>query len=454
MRLAALPSDDCSHLRGEQGARGVVCCRVRDVLGMWPRISELANVRLEGMVVRKLGAGDARRRATAAVVFAIAVLAAGCGSKSSPSSPSGSSRPSGSISLGAVFSLTGPGGVYGPQQQNGAQLAVAQINAKGGVDGRKLSLTVLDDGSDKQQSAQATQRLIQQDHVVALLGPTLSNSAVAAHPLADKLRTPMLAVSTTGLHIVGDCPYPCTYIFRDSLGEASAIPANIRTYAAAAHPRTAVLLFPNDDKFSVDGARIVQQTAPAAGIKLIGVIQFSKTETDLTPYVTEAVQKRPDVIFITSLGAIPSQIMIGARGQGFTGKFLGGNGFNTAAVSKAAGTAGLGAQSASAYYSANPSAVNNEFVGAYRQRYGIAPDQFAAQAYTGMLILADALKRAGWTSDVGTERDAVRSAIALTSVATPLGPFRFTPTHDVSQTIWITQMDGRGGFKLVTAINS
>ncbi len=388
------------------------------------------------------------RRAALAIVGACGAAAAvaGCGGSG------GSSTPANTIPIGAVFSLTGPGGVYGPQQKDAVALAVDAVNAQGGVAGKKLAVTVLDDGSDKQQSAQATQRLIQQDNVVALLGPTLSNSAVAAHPIADRLRTPMLAVSTTGLHIVGDCPYPCTYIFRDSLGEATAIPANIRTYVAAAHPKTAVLLYPNDDKFSSDGASIVQQNAAAAGIRLLGVIQFTKAEPDLSPYVTQAVQKHPDVIFITSLGAIPSKIMIEARQLGFKGKFLGGNGFNTAAVSKAAGPAGAGAQSASAYYLGNSFPANAQFVSSYRRRYGTAPDQFAAQAYTGVLILADALRRAGVTGGLAAERDRIRTALAATSIDTPLGPFRFSATHDVSQTIWVIAMDGKGGFRLVTSV--
>jgi len=391
---------------------------------------------------------DRRRRAAAApgLLLLAGVLVAGCGGTS------GSGTPSNTIEIGGVFSLTGPGGVYGPQQKNAVQLAVDDLNGKGGIAGKKLAVTILDDASDKQQSAQATQRLIQQSHAVALLGPTLSNSAVAAHPIADNLRTPMLAVSTTGLHIVGSCPYRCTYIFRDSLGEATAIPANIKTYAAAAHPKTAVLLYPNDDKFSADGAAVVQQSVGASGIRLLGVIQFTKAEADLSPYVTQAVQKHPDVIFITSLGAIPSKIMIEARQQGFKGRFLGGNGFNTAAVSKAAGAAGTGAQSASGYYLGNQFQTNAQFVNAYRQRYGVAPDQFAAQAYAGVLILADALHRAGLTGGLAKERDAVRTALETTSIETPLGPFRFTPAHDVSQTIWIIAMDGRGGFKLVSSV--
>jgi len=357
------------------------------------------------------------------------------------------------IKFGAVFSLTGAGGVYGPQQKQAVQLAQDTINASGGVNAGRLSITVVDDASLQPQSAQQTQTLIQQDQVVALLGPTLSNSAVAAHPIADSLKTPMLAVSTTGNNIVGTCPYPCTYIFRDSLGEAMAIPTNIKTYVDKAHPKTAVLLYPNDDKFSVDGAAAVKTAAPANGITLLDSITFSKTEADYTQYATKAAGKHPDVIFITSLGGIPAKIMAAARLANFTGQFLGGNGFNTAAVSKQAGADGKGAQSASAWYIGNTFPSNAEFVSAFRAKFGTDPDQFAAQAYTGVLILVDAAKRANLTfGDVAGDRQKLHDAMAATDIQTPLGPFQFTPTHDVHQTIWVIAMDGQGGFTLVTSV--
>lgn len=380
--------------------------------------------------------------------IALVVLSACGGSSKTSSGASGKT-----LHFGAVFSLTGAGGVYGPQQKNAVQLAQDVINKAGGVDGAKLAFDIQDDGSDKSQAAQVTQRLIQDGQVDALLGPTLSNSAVAAHPIANSAHTPMLAVSTTGLNIVGNCPYPCDYIFRDSLGEADAIPANIRAYADKSHPKTAVLLFPNDDKFSADGAQVVQNSVAASNIKLLESIQFTKAEADLSPYVTRAVAQHPDVIFITSLGDIPSKIMIEARRQGFTGQFLGGNGFNTAAVSKASGDAGKGAQSASAWFLGNDFKTNADFVKAYRDRFNADPDQFAAQAYTGVLILADAAKRANLTfTDVNGDRAKLKGALEKTSIETPLGPFQFTPTHDVHQTIWIIAMDGQGGFNLVQSI--
>jgi branched-chain amino acid transport system substrate-binding protein len=204
-----------------------------------------------------------------------------------------------------------------------------------------------------------------------------------------------------------------------------------------------------DDKFSSDGGKIVQDTVGQYGITLAKTIPFSKNAADLTPYVTEAVQAHPDIIFITSLGAIPAKIMTSARNLGFQGQFLGGNGFNTATVSKQAGAAGKGARSASAWYIGNTFASNQDFVTAYKTEYSKDPDQFAAQGYAGIKILADAAKRANLTfTDLAGDRDKMRAAIETVNIQTPLGPFQFTSNHDVKQTVWIIEMDGAGGFKL------
>ncbi|HSP10861.1 MAG TPA: ABC transporter substrate-binding protein [Candidatus Dormibacteraeota bacterium] len=389
------------------------------------------------------------------VCLAVAtVVVAACGSTGGGTGTSSNSYSGKTIKLGAILSLTGAGSVYGPQSQNGMMLAVKQINASGGVNGATIDLTVKDDASDKAQAAQVAQTLIQADQDLALLGPTLSNSAVAVHPLAESLKTPILAVSTTGINIVPDCNFPdttpCKYVFRDSLGEQTAIPDNIQSYANDAHPKTGVLLVAQDDKFSSDGGKIVQTTVGQYNINLLKTIKFNKAEADLSPYVTQAVQLKPDVIFITSLGGIPAKIMTEARNQGWQGQFLGGNGFNTATVSAQAGAAGKGARSASAWYIGNTFPSNAEFVSAYKKEYSKDPDQFAAQGYSAIKILADAAKRANLTfSDVAGDRDKLRAAMETVNLQTPLGPFQFTSSHDVKQTVWVIAMDGSGGFTLV-----
>ena len=399
-----------------------------------------------------------RTRLVCSVVATL--LVAACGSTGGGGGGNSSNSYAGkTINLGAVLSITGAGGVYGPQSRDGAMLAVKQINAAGGVNGAQISLTVEDDTSDKATAAQKAQTLIQQNNVLALLGPTLSNSAVAMHPLDESLKVPTLGVSNTGIHIVPDCNFPsttpCQYIFRDSLGEETAIPDNIKSYAADAHPKTGVLLVAQDDKFSSDGGKIVQNTVGQYGIQLLKTIPFSKNEADLSPYVTQAVQLKPDVIFITSLGGIPAKIMTTARTQGFEGQFLGGNGFNTATVSKQAGAAGKGARSASAWFIGNTFPSNADFVSAYKTEYSKDPDQFAAQGYAGIKIIADAAKRANLTfSDIAGDRDKLRKAMETVNIQTPLGPFQFTSTHDVKQTVWIIEMDGQGGFKLDHQISS
>ena len=400
-----------------------------------------------------------QRLVRSVAVVALAALAAACGSSGGTTGTTTNSSYSGkTIYLGAVLSLTGPGGVYGPGSQKGADLAVEIINKGGGVNGAKIQLDTQDDASDKAQSAQAAQKLIQGNQVIGLLGPTLSNSAVAVHPLAESLKIPIVAVSTTGIHIVPDCNFPktdaCKYVFRDSLGEEAAIPANIKAYADAKHPKVGALLVARDDKFSSDGGEIVKKAAPANGITLAAVVDFGKADADLSTPVTKAVQAKPDVIFITSLGAIPARIMIEARKQGFTGQFLGGNGFNTSVVSKQAGDAGKGAQSGSAWYINNTFASNAEFVKAFKTKYNVDPDQFAAQGYAGILIYAEAAKKANLTfNNFQKDRDNLRDALEkVNNLDTPLGPFAFTSSHDVKQTIWVIAMDGTGGFNLVTSI--
>jgi branched-chain amino acid transport system substrate-binding protein len=395
----------------------------------------------------------------AALPLALLLVAACGGTGPGTVTPSNPMYAGKTVSLGAVLSLTGAGAVYGVNSKNGIDLAIDDINHSGGVNGAQVSVDVQDDASSRDNSASVADQLIKgPSHPIGLVGPTLSNSAVAVHPLANGLHVPIMGISTTGLHIVPDCQYPqptvCTYVFRDSLGEASAIPANVRAWQAAHASKTATLLVVKDDKFSADGGQIVKMATAANGIRLVDTVEFSKEDPDLASPVRRALQSQPDVVFITGLGSIPARLMIEARKQGFGGGFLGGNGFNTAVVSKAVGAAGLGAQSASAWYINSPFPVNRTFVKAYRARYSIDPDQFAAQAYSSMLIYAAAAKAAHLTfSDMAADRDQLRAAMEKVSIDTPLGPFRFTSEHDVSQTIWIMQMDGAGGFRPVSSVS-
>ncbi|MDQ6747934.1 MAG: ABC transporter substrate-binding protein [Candidatus Dormibacteraeota bacterium] len=390
-----------------------------------------------------------------------AALLTGCGGTTAPSSTaSGSNYAGKTLQLGAVISLQGGGSVYGVQQKSGIQLAVDEINSHGGVNGAQVAIDIQDDASQQQQGAQVFQTEIQEKKVVGIIGPTLSNTAIAAHPVANNLKTPVIAPSNTGNGIVGQCPYPCDYIFRDSLGEATAIPDNVKTAAQKQHPKTAVLFYANDDKFSSDGAKIFQQAFKDNAISIPdgGVLQFSKTESSFKEYVTTALSKNADIWAVSSLGGIPAKVMIEARKQGYTGPFLGGNGFNTYQVSQQAGEQGKGAQSGSAYFVGTDTPTNKAFVDAYKSKFKDTqgnpqpPDQIAAQAYTAVKVFAEAARHANLTfTDLPGDRTRLRDALIKVNIDSPLGQFSFSSQHDVHQTVYVTAMDGKGGFSLVSS---
>jgi branched-chain amino acid transport system substrate-binding protein len=393
-----------------------------------------------------------RAGAPTALIFALAL---GACSKSTTTSPNPSGSPSAgkTLQLGAVLSLTGPGGIYGPQQKNGIGLAVDEIN-RNGINGAKIAVDIRDDASDKSQGQQQFQTLIQQGNVLAIIGPTLSNTAVGAHPVAQQNHTPAMATSNTANGIVGTCAYgPCDYIFRDCLGEATAIPANLKVAVARFHPTTVVLAYANDDKFSSDGAQIFKDAFAAQGLRLLNTVAFSKTVTDFSSYATTIVGSRPDVLAISGVGGVPSKLIGEVRRQGFTKPIIGGNGFNSSQVSTQAGQAGLGAQSGSAWFLGTTTTANTNFVTAYRARFSADPDQFAAQAYTAVYLYAEAFKNAHLTfTDVAKDRDAIKVALESVALDTPLGHFSFTANHDVHQPIYVVAMDGKGGFTLVETV--
>lgn len=355
------------------------------------------------------------------------------------------------IKIGAVFSTLGSGDVFGPQQIKGASLAIDQINATGGVDGSPLRLVVQNDDSDPTSGAVAMRTLIQHDGVVAVVGPTLSAVAFKADPVANELKTPVLGVSNTASGLVGKCAFSCTWSWRDSLGEAIAVPADIAAYVLAAHPSTAAIVYAQGDLLGMQEAQLAKTSFPQNGVRVVVNVAVPATGS-VTAGVARALAARPQVLFVgTVSGQTAAAIIKVARKAGFTGTFLGGNTMNSDATAALAGSDGVGARSASAWYRGNDFPANSAFVTAYRQTYGVAPDQFATQAYVGVQVLAQALQRAGVAkshASIAKQRAMLQRALPTVTMLTPLGPFRFTSDHDVSQIVWVLAMDGHGGHTL------
>ena len=373
---------------------------------------------------------------------ALALTLAAC-SGTGTSGGSGSPKASAAkadVKVGVVISLTGVGNVYGPTQKNGVELAAQRINDAGGVNGAKLVLVIDDDQSTTDGGVTAFRKQVGQDRVVAILGPTLSNTAVAAHPVAQSAQTPVIAISNTGDGIVGKCDWgTCDYIFRASLGESTAIPQTVNVAKSKLNVKSVVLMYAQDDKFSSDGFAIFKKNLTTAGITIKKEIAFSKNDVDLSAPVTAALAETPDAIIDSSLAGPAIQVLkeVNKRKPGML--VIGGNGFNTPAIIASAGAAAEGAVSGAAWYLGNPDPVNKDFVTAYKAKYNADPDQFAAQSYSALYILLDALKRTPSVTSV--LHDKLRDQIELTTgVKTPLGEFSFNSSHDVNQKVYVVQI--------------
>lgn len=326
--------------------------------------------------------------------------------------------------VGCAFSMTGGAAAYGATQKNGAQLAMEQINAAAG-DGLKLTLLFEDDASTPQQGINVFQKFINADKVSLIIGPTLSNTAQVADRIAQQAKVPVLAISNTaqGITEIGD------YIFRDSLTEGVVIPNTIKAIKGKLDIKKVALLYGNDDAFTKAGYQVFKTALAEAGIQVLSELSFAKGDRDFSPQLTQIKGLNPDAIICSALVEEASGIVSQARQLGIplSVPIVGGNGFNSPALIKNAGASAEGVIVGAAWNISSPLAVNKKFVDDYTKKYGNPPDQFAAQAFAGVHIVYQAIKKAG---DPGN-RPAIREALTqIKDLDTVLGPFSFTAGRD------------------------
>lgn len=352
------------------------------------------------------------------------VIAANCVVDVSSATATSANTLSGEIPIGAVWSMTGAAAIYGASQKNASELATEQINKSGMLQAAKIKLITEDDRSTKEGAITAFDKLIKEYKVVAILGPTLSNSAKAADPIAQAAKVPVLAVSNTagGIVEMGD------FIFRDSLPEMLVQPNTIRETKNKLGFKKVAILYGNDDVFTKGGYDAFKKALNDQGIQVLATETFNKNDSDFSAQLTKIKGLKPDAIIVSALAEEAAGIMSQGRQLGIPESvpFIGGNGFNSPKLAQLAGPAAEGAITGAAWLISNDTPGNKAFVEEYNKKYGTNPDQFAAQAYTGVYILANAIKSAG-----SSDSTAIRDAMAkIKDLDTVLGKFSFDPNRE------------------------
>jgi branched-chain amino acid transport system substrate-binding protein len=328
--------------------------------------------------------------------------------------------PSGDIHIGAAFAISGDGGTYGGQQSDAAQLAVDEVNASGVLGAARLVLDVRDSGSTPATAATAFTQLID-GGAVALLGPTLSTSALRADRVAQARGVPVLGVSDTadGVLDIGDD------IFRLALSERVVEPVTVAVSHRRLRYRRAAIVWARPDAYSKTSRDVFAQALKrTAGVKLVGDASFAAgSASGAKQALARVAAQHPDVLFLSALAPDVIELMTQARAMPALAKvpFVGGDSFNTPGLIDQAGDVADGAISGTAWIATERTPGNAAFVATYRKTLGYQPDQFSAQAYTGVKLLALAIQRAG-----STDPKAIRDALAgLRNVDTVLGRFSF-----------------------------
>jgi len=357
------------------------------------------------------------RSALAAVLTGCVLALVGCEKKTStpPSSaPSGgtAAAPGGTpgvtgdtILIGEVGSLTGSEATFGISTRNAIDLAIREVNAAGGVKGKKIELRVYDNQSKPEEAANAANRLINQDNVLLILGEVASSNSIAMATKAQPAKVPMISNASTNPRVteIGD------YIFRVCFID----PFQGYVMAKFAHDnikmnKVAVLRDLGSD-YSQGLADVFERKFTEMGGKIVARETYTKGSTDFRSQLTAIKRSSPEAIYIpgyyNDIGLIARQ----ARELGITATLMGGDGWDSEKLFELGGSAIDGSYFSNHYSPDDPNPRIQKFIAAYKAAYGSVPDALAALGYDAAMVAVDAIKRAP-----SFDRAAIRDAIAQT----------------------------------------
>ncbi|HEV7889206.1 MAG TPA: ABC transporter substrate-binding protein [Pyrinomonadaceae bacterium] len=317
----------------------------------------------------------------------------------------GTADSGGAIKVGIYGDLSGQTSSFGQSTKNGALMAIDEINAAGGINGRKVEYVMEDDQGQPQQASTVVTKLINQDKVVAIIGEVASSNSLAAAPKAQEAKVPMITPSSTNPKVtqVGD------YIFRVCFTDdfQGAVAAKFATNTLKAK-KAAVLGDFNSD-YSKGMTQYFVQEFTGSGGQIVAQQSYTQTDADFKGQLTSIRAAAPDVIFVPGYYGQVGVIAKQAKELGITAPLLGGDGWDSPKLFELGGAALDGNYMVNHYSTDDPSPAVQKFVTAYKAKYGVVPDAIAALGYDAMNVLADSIKRAGTT-----ESAKLREAIAGT----------------------------------------
>jgi branched-chain amino acid transport system substrate-binding protein len=335
------------------------------------------------------------------------------------------------IKIGEFGSMSGDNASFGISQNNGVQMAVEEINAAGGVLGKKIDLTVEDNLTKQGETTTITRKLISQDHVVAIIGEVASSKTLEAAPIAQAAKIPLIATAATNPKVTqtGD------YVFRVCFTDDFQAVVIARFVLEKLKEKNIAFMTDVKQDYSVGLTNIAKDYLSKNGGNIVKEQSYSSGDKDFRAQLTDIKSANPDVIIITGYYPEASLIAKQARQFGIKATLVGGDGWDGSSLIPVGGKAIEGAYFSNHFSTEDKSPLVQDFVKKYKAKYNVVPDAFAALGYDATKLLADAIKRAGSADSekiraavqdtegfpgvsgkitIGKDRNAVKSAVILT----------------------------------------
>lgn len=377
----------------------------------------------------------------ACIAMLMTTMLTGCGGAKKEAS---TAQNADEIVIGAPFELTGGVANYGKSTLSGVQMAVDEVNAKGGINGKKVKLVQGDNKSEPSEAGNVATKLITQDKAVVLIGPATSGCVAASEPIATGNKVPIMAPVATAPGITVKDGKVKPFVFRACFID----PFQGKIMAVFAEKTLKVknmaILFDSSSEYSKGLAEVFTKTTEDNGGKILAKEAFLAKDVDFKSALTKIKASNPEAIFVPAYYEEVSKIIKQARELGLTCPILGSDGWDSPKLAEIAGNAALNNTYFCNAYSAQdkePSVQN--FIKTYKEKFKADPDNFAIHGYDAAMVVMDAIKR------VGTDGTKLAEAIGATKdlqVAT--GKVTFDKEHNpISGAIVIEYKDGVQTFK-------
>ena len=315
------------------------------------------------------------------------------------------------ILIGNVSCFTGTAAQYGISTYEGLEVAMDEINAAGGILGKKIQILKGDDSGDPRQAINVVQKFITKDKVLVIIGAELTGTTRVTAPISNSAGMVQFTASATGAGLTDNLPF----MFRNSLPEAYAIPFVVQAAKKKFNLGSVVLISSYNLDYSVDLTKIYEKALGEAVIKIQDRISYAEGDIDFSAQVSKLKALKPEAVVMTGYYQESAQLMIEMRKQGINCPIFGSNGFNDPKILDLAGKAMEGSIWASGFFPDNPDPKVKRFVAKVQEKYKKKPNQFHAQAYDALWVIAEAIKRAGITESTPENRVKIRDELYRTT---------------------------------------